>query len=599
MTLAGLKREWPGAVDLGGRVGALLPALRKKLRAPTARDLRLASGFVLFAYLTTHLTNHAIGLISLDAAEKGLVMSADYWSSQTGTILLYSAFSLHFLLAFWSLYQRRTLRLPPLELLRIALGLWLPVVLMGHFTATRLEFELLGSDPTYSRIVAELWNTHSEWRQLGLLAPGWLHGCLGFYYAFGHRPLWRKFQYPLFAFALLLPVLSALGFVMLARDIDRLSGVMGPEIVVTVTPETLAKKETMHRWLDALLWGYAGLIGATLVARGMRPVLDRSRRRLLTISYPDRSVQVPRGWSVLEASRAFHIAHASSCGGRARCSTCRVRVTGGLEFCPPPRGDELATLRRISADPDVRLACQLRPSGNVTLAPLVLSERPVYRARAPAFESDREAVLLFCDFSNREMLERDHLAHDVLFAFKRYAESACHAICSAGGVICHVEQDSIFALFGLSGDLRRACRSALAASRHIDRSLRELNARLGQEWGCRAEIVVSVHCGPVVLANLGQTTELLMAAGEAMAVASEIRKAAIARGKPYAISEAVFAAAKLDPPADRALQQISACGEEISLPIYFMDTVQIAAQDETMRDKLQQAATTVLERLRG
>jgi adenylate cyclase len=208
-------------------------------------------------------------------------------------------------------------------------------------------------------------------------------------------------------------------------------------------------------------------------------------------------------------------------------------------------------------------------------------------------------VLLFCDFSNREMLERDHLAHDVLFAFKRYAESACHAIHSAGGVICHVEQDSIFALFGLSGDLSRACRSALAASRHIDRSLRELNERLGQEWGCRAEIAVSVHCGPVVLANLGQTTELLIAAGEAVAVVSEIRKAAIARGKPYAVSEAVFAASKLDPPADKAPEKISAGGEGVSVPIYFMDTVQIATQDESMRERLQQAATSVLDRLRG
>ena len=119
---------------------------------------------------------------------------------------------MHFFLAFLAIYERRTFRLPPLQLLRIALGLWLPVLLLGHFTATRLEFEVMGSDPTYGKIVAELWASDSEWRQIGLLAPGWLHGCLGLYYALGHRALWRRMQFILFAIALLLPVLSALGF---------------------------------------------------------------------------------------------------------------------------------------------------------------------------------------------------------------------------------------------------------------------------------------------------------------------------------------------------------------------------------------------------
>src|SRR5438067_10362920 len=105
MTLARLTQE--RALELGPLLGRQISALRKKLRRPTARHLRLASGLVLFAYIATHLTNHALGLVSLDFAEEGLVASAEYWSSRPGTILLYSAFSLHFLLAFWALYQRR------------------------------------------------------------------------------------------------------------------------------------------------------------------------------------------------------------------------------------------------------------------------------------------------------------------------------------------------------------------------------------------------------------------------------------------------------------------------------------------------------------
>src|SRR5205085_1280045 len=182
----------------------------------------------------------------------------------------------------------------------------------------------------------------------------------------------------------------------------------------------------------------------------------------------------------------------------------RVRVNSGADSCPEPGPDERATLERIGADPDVRLACQLRPKGDIAVSPLVLSERPIYRAQPAALESERDAVLLFCDFSNSKALARDFMAHDVLFAFKRYAETACHAIRRAGGTICYVEHDSIFALFGLSGDLARAARAALAATADIERSLRDLNLRLGEEWGCRAEIAVSIHAGRVALATIGQ-----------------------------------------------------------------------------------------------
>ena len=47
----------------------------------------------MLAYLANHLSNHAIGLVSVRAAEYGLVLSAQFWSSRGGTILLYDAIS--------------------------------------------------------------------------------------------------------------------------------------------------------------------------------------------------------------------------------------------------------------------------------------------------------------------------------------------------------------------------------------------------------------------------------------------------------------------------------------------------------------------------
>ena len=98
------------------------------------------------------------------------------------------------------------------------------------------------------------------------------------------------------------------------------------------------------------------------VARGVRALVE-SRRGSITVSYPDRKVRVPRGLSILEASLRFNVPHASVCGGRARCSTCRVRVVSDRSALPRPSGREAFVLARVgaSANPSIRLACQLRP----------------------------------------------------------------------------------------------------------------------------------------------------------------------------------------------------------------------------------------------
>src|SRR5262249_39110685 len=106
---------------------------------------------------------------------------------------------------------------------------------------------------------------------------------------------------------------------------------------------------------------FAGAVAAVLLARLVRRAWQR-RRGLLRIGYPDgRFLEVMPGTSVLEASRLAGIPHAHVCGGRGRCSTCRVRVRSEIGSIDPPGEDEQRVLRRIGAPSNVRLACQLRP----------------------------------------------------------------------------------------------------------------------------------------------------------------------------------------------------------------------------------------------
>jgi adenylate cyclase len=109
----------------------------------------------------------------------------------------------------------------------------------------------------------------------------------------------------------------------------------------------------------------------------------RRRRTYVVVSYDGGLSAVGRiGMSVLEVSRANHIPHASVCGGRGRCGTCRINVTADADL-EPAIEVELKTLRRVKAAADARLACQARLRGRP------LSVQHVYPAFVDA-EAARE-----------------------------------------------------------------------------------------------------------------------------------------------------------------------------------------------------------------
>ena len=514
------------------------------------RILRLTSGLVLFVYITMHLANHALGLISLDVAEAGLRIAVVVWHSWPGTLLLYGAFIVHLLHALWAVYERRTFRLPPAELLRIVLGFWLPVALIGHVAATRIAYELFGDLPTYSRIIANLWVSDSRGWQMGLLAPGWIHGCLGLHFAFNRRLIYIRLRYVLFAIALLLPVLSALGFVMMGRELVATAAVAQAAIDY-LNPTHAPERMAILQWRDDLLTCYFVIVAATFGARTFRNFLEHSRSSLVSISYPGRSVRIPRGWTVLEASRAFHIPHASMCGGRARCSTCRVRLLEGAEACPPAKANEIATLKRIGASSDIRLACQLRPHGDISVIPLVLGEQAYVGSRDVQYSDNRDLVVLYCDFLNRAAFSKNQLPQDALYMQSTCLTEVCNAIQAVNGVLNSIEPDSVCALFGLHYGVTQAAKLSLQAAAAIEKTMTELNERMGRAWNETVDFAVSAHIGRAVIREIGSATPpTVIAIGEAVDVANDLRKIAAqsaAGGKPFTLSESVYTTADVEP----------------------------------------------------
>lgn len=235
-------------------------------RSLTIRHLRLASGLAMWTYIACHFLNHSLGLVSLGAAESGLKIAAAVWQSWPGTVLLYGAFGLHLVLALLGLHQRLSLRLPPLELMRIGFGLTIPLLLFGHVVATRIAFSWYGEAAQYQRVIANLVRDGSTGWQLALLAPGWLHGCMGLNIAFRHRPWYASLRTPLLIGMVALPVLAAAGYWSMTREVAALAHAPLPRRM----PLDAAQRSALGGLRVQLLSGYAGLLALVIGSRAWR-----------------------------------------------------------------------------------------------------------------------------------------------------------------------------------------------------------------------------------------------------------------------------------------------------------------------------------------
>src|SRR4030081_2271904 len=82
-------------------------SLDKYIRRVGVRQIRLACGLVLFAYLLSHFINHALGNISMGALATGVRYHTAFWKSLPPAPVFYVAAAPHAGLGIWAFSQRR------------------------------------------------------------------------------------------------------------------------------------------------------------------------------------------------------------------------------------------------------------------------------------------------------------------------------------------------------------------------------------------------------------------------------------------------------------------------------------------------------------
>lgn len=516
------------------------------------RQVRLATGVVMFAYVFSHFFNHALGNISYATMEAWLSWHVWWWRLPPVNAALYAAATIHFLLGLWALYQRRHFRYTAAEVTQLALGLSIPLLLIAHLGGARGSGLFGNPAPNYATVLYFYWvvKPHLIAVQFVLMTVAWVHGCIGLYFWLRLKTFFQWAAPVLLTIAVLLPPLAMIGTHHAGREVadlaqdsdwrrDNLRGI----------PAAQAKAiSDVTEFYFPVAYGLA--IGLVFVARGARSLRER-RRGMVSISYPDRQIRVPKGLSVLEASLRFHIPHASVCGGRARCSTCRIRVLGGTENLPPPSAREAFVLDRVGARGlPIRLACQLRPQSDIAVIPIFpagMNADLLRRGYMPNTGKERYIVSMFVDMRGSTKMAEARLPFDVVFLINRFLGAVSQAVIDAGGQPNQFVGDGLLALFGLSTDRQAAARQALRAAARIAVNVRDLNRQLSSDLPEPIRFGIGIHGGDVIIGDIGfKAHTVFTALGDAVNVAARLQDMTKTLDCQVVVSEEVYAAAGMN-----------------------------------------------------
>jgi adenylate cyclase len=574
--------------------------LTQIIRGVGVRQVRLTCGLVLFTYLVSHFLNHALGNISMDALAAGIYYHTAFWQFLPVAIAFYTAALVHAGLGIWALYQRRQFHWKAIEPLQLVLGLSIPALIIAHITGVRLGETLFGHEKLYPQVFYAYWVVwpYKILQMYALLLIAWIHGCIGLYFWLRMRAFFKRAAPFLLAAAVLVPTLAMLGLYQGGRSVvaDSESTEWRAENLGPQQVGTAAEQAVLEGIVEYFLVGYFGLIGLVLAARGWRALAER-RGGMINLSYGNgRTVRVPKGLSVLEASLRYNVPHASVCGGRARCSTCRIRVIGDCSALPEPSPREAFVLNRVGAsDPSIRLACQLRPETDLSFFQLFMPHAMSANAHAShphRVGQERYLVSMFVDMRGSTKLAENQLPFDTVFIVNRFLGAVSQAVIECGGQPNQFVGDGQLALFGLATNPQTACRQALRAAAMIAVNIDELNQFLSHDLREPIRFGIGIHGGEVIIGDIGYRDHMVFTAlGDAVNVAARLQDMTKSLACEAIVSEEVRITAGL---AEDALPQQQVTIRGRSEPMIVRSVIDAKALSALVNDVQIAAASTLV-----
>ncbi|AXI47155.1 hypothetical protein C1J03_14710 [Sulfitobacter sp. SK012] len=367
---------------------------KKMTSAIVVRALRVWSGLFLLAFVTSHLTNLSLGLISINAMDVARPYLSGVWTGDiTGKILM-SALVTHFFLGLWAVYNRPTLRTNAQDIVQLVSGMIVVPLLATHAVGIGM-LSSAGVDFGYADTIRLFWLQLPTigLMQVILLAVVWVHGCAGLFTWLRSKEGAGRILNWLYLMAVAVPVLALLGYAEAGREM-LVAGRDGAQLAFSneLPPNVEVPFALIKEVTNGIILGSLLLSGLTLAARFIRFASQKTQEVTL-VRDDGRDLPSTSALSLLDGFRRNGQPHANLCAGRGRCGTCAVRIIDSDFPLPSPTELELRTLHRIGALEGVRLGCQLKPSGGrVTVRALYPADYTFEDARPVEEPAEEEAM---------------------------------------------------------------------------------------------------------------------------------------------------------------------------------------------------------------
>ena len=477
------------------------------------RRSRTISGCILFFYVFTHLLNHSLGLISLDTMEQGRAIFLRFWRHDVLFYVLYGALSIHFLLGVYALARRRSFRMSRKEWIRNSCAVLIPFFLASHLSITLWGSRFLGLNDSYAFMIISTYIFDPfGYIILGLmLMLVWTHGSIGIIGLIEFREFYSKRRGLFQGLILGLPLIAYGGYIRASIELSEASQSNPITILELIsnsnfTAEIGEKIVSLSDLLQFLV--YPILLSLFVAFYFIRNLLEK-RFNSIQVQYTDgTNINVSRGSSLLEASHKAGRYHESVCGGRGRCTTCRVRVTSSLGELPKPNKIEQSVINRLNFDQSLRLACQLRPETDIEINPLIkLVNHDKQNLRFSNQENlsgiEKETVIMFCDLRGFTRLSDGKMPFDVVFILNKYFKLVTDAVEENKGRIDKFIGDGVMAIFDKDTTISKNCKNALKGAAMITTYLNELNDELSTDDIEPLRLGIGIHSGNAIIGKMG------------------------------------------------------------------------------------------------
>ncbi len=261
-----------------------------------------------------------------------------------------------------------------------------------------------------------------------------------------------------------------------------------------------------------------------------------------------KEINCPDDSTILQATLAAGINHTHACGGRGKCSTCRVSIMEGLENCIPRNEAEQKMSDKLNFPADIRLACQTNINGNISIRRMVsdkldmdiISEQFSNDSKI-ALGSQQKLTIVFTDIINYTPFAEKFPPYDIVHVLNRYYRIMNAIIQENNGFISDVAGDGILAVFGTDKKSNNSVLDAIHAVEGMNEKLDLFNKYLEENFNIQFRIRAGVHYGNVIVGPF-DTGEMKKTAviGDNVNYASRIESANKEFGTKLLLSEEAY-----------------------------------------------------------